>query len=96
MSTERSAERPSLSIIIPTFNEARSIRAMIEQVALVRGRNEIIVVDGGSTDETVEIARDLGAQVIKSERGRGLQMQRGACAAQGERYGSTRGYNAFT
>ena len=84
MSTERSAERPSLSIIIPTFNEARSIRAMLEQVAHVRGRNEIIVVDGGSTDETVEIARDLGAQVITSERGRGLQMQSGARVAQGE------------
>jgi rSAM/selenodomain-associated transferase 2 len=84
MSTERSAERPSLSIIIPTFNEALSIRAMLEQVAHVRGRNEIIVVDGGSTDETVKIARNLGAQVITSERGRGLQMRSGACAAQGE------------
>ena len=84
MSTERSAERPSLSIIIPTFNEARSIRAMLEQVAHVRGRNEIIVVDGGSTDETAEIARNFGAQVITSERGRGLQMRSGARVAQGE------------
>ncbi len=43
----------------------------------------MIVVDGGSDDETCEIARVRGAKVIASERGRGAQMHRGACASQG-------------
>ncbi len=45
---------------------------------------EIIVVDGGSTDSTVEIAKLEGIQVIKSEKGRGIQLQKGALSATGD------------
>lgn len=76
--------RPALSIIIPTLNEARSIGATLEATARMGGVVEVIVVDGGSTDATTEIARRSGAQVITSERGRGLQMHRGAVVARGE------------
>lgn len=84
MSASQIANRLSLSIIIPTLNEARSISSILETVARVRGDKEVIVVDGGSTDETVKIARLRGAQVVLSERGRGPQMHRGARVARGE------------
>lgn len=51
---------PSLSVIIITKNEAHNIRACLESVAWA---DEIIVVDSGSTDGTVEICREFGAQV---------------------------------
>jgi glycosyltransferase involved in cell wall biosynthesis len=50
----------NLSVIIITKNEAVNIRACIESVAWA---DEIIVVDSGSSDATVEICRELGAQV---------------------------------
>ena len=83
MSAQPTATRPSLSIIIPTLNEAHIIGAMLDATARVRGGVEVIVVDGGSVDATAETARTRGAHVIESGRGRGLQMHRGACAARG-------------
>lgn len=73
----------SISIIIPTRNEAATIAATIERAGLDRGL-EIIVVDGNSTDGTREIASQLGAQVISSPPGRGLQMNSGAAMAKGD------------
>lgn len=84
MSTQPTAETPLLSIIVPTLNEGRSLGATLEAIARVRGRVETVVVDGGSSDETLEIAADFGARVIESGKGRGLQMHRGAAAARGE------------
>jgi rSAM/selenodomain-associated transferase 2 len=78
------AERPALSIIIPALNEAHSIGATLDALKEVRGCTEVIVVDGGSLDGTVEIARERGARIIKSGRGRGLQMHAGAAVARGE------------
>lgn len=77
-------ERPALSVIIPTLNEAQSIRAAVKSLAQVRGNIEVIVVDGGSGDLTPEFAHQDGARVIISERGRGFQMHSGARAARGE------------
>lgn len=77
-------QRPALSIIIPALDEAHSIGATLDAVARVHGSVEVIVVDGGSRDETVLIARERGFRVIESARGRGTQMHAGACAAQGE------------
>ncbi|HEX8474175.1 MAG TPA: TIGR04283 family arsenosugar biosynthesis glycosyltransferase [Pyrinomonadaceae bacterium] len=84
MSSTQTTERASLSIIIPTLNEAHAIGATLEAARRVRGRVEVIVVDGGSTDATAEIARRSGAHVVACERGRGLQMHMGAGAARGE------------
>src|SRR2546425_4283975 len=78
-----SSHTPTLSIIIPALNEARCIGATLDAISQLRGCVEMIVVDGGSDDETCEIARVRGAKVIASERGRGAQMHRGACASQG-------------
>ena len=73
-----------LSIIIPTFNEARSIAGTLERIAALRGRVEVIVVDGGSHDGTIGIARRSGVKVITAGRGRGAQMHAGARAAGGD------------
>ncbi len=72
----------SLSVVIPAVNEEKNLLALLDQV--VPHAEEVIVVDGGSTDSTVEIARARGALVIKSERGRALQMNRGAAQAGGK------------
>ncbi len=84
MSTQPEAGPPLLSIIIPTLNEGRSLGATLEAIGRVRGRVETIIVDGGSSDETLEIAARSGARVIRSAKGRGLQMHGGASAARGE------------
>ena len=79
-----SSEAPALSIIIPALNEARSIGPTLDAVSQLAGSFEVIVVDGGSDDGTREIASAHGAMVISSEGGRGVQMHKGACVAQGE------------
>lgn len=70
-----------LSVVIPTLNEEGCVA---EAVGSVRDEAEVIVVDGGSEDATVDAARAAGARVIESPRGRGLQLDRGARAAGGE------------
>jgi rSAM/selenodomain-associated transferase 2 len=74
----------TLSIIIPTLDEARSIGPTLDAVRSAARGAEVIVVDGGSLDATAEIARGRGARVVTSDRGRGLQMHAGACAARGD------------
>jgi rSAM/selenodomain-associated transferase 2/rSAM/selenodomain-associated transferase 1 len=69
-----------ISVIIPALNEARNIAETITSTG--HGSNtEIIVVDGGSTDHTVSIAKTLGAKVIESYPPRSRQMNQGAEAA---------------
>lgn len=75
-----------ISIIIPTLNEAGSLGNTLQQLSILAPAPwEVIVVDGGSTDETVAIAQKAGAQVISSPgQGRSMQMNQGAVAATGE------------
>jgi rSAM/selenodomain-associated transferase 2 len=75
----------SLSIIIPALNEAAHIAATLESLQPLRRRGvEVIVADGGSTDDTVPLARNAADRVITAERGRARQMNAGAAVAQGE------------
>lgn len=76
-----------ISIIIPTCNEADQIGKTINKVQSNNGQHdiEIIVVDGGSNDQTISIAEKCGAITLLSEKkGRAVQMNKGANLAKGE------------
>ncbi|MCX5779162.1 MAG: glycosyltransferase family 2 protein [Elusimicrobia bacterium] len=77
-----------VSVVIPCLNEEQSIASCIrkanEAFAKYKGAGEVIVVDNGSTDQSVAIARSLGARVIVEERkGYGSALRTGIAAAQG-------------
>jgi rSAM/selenodomain-associated transferase 2 len=75
---------PTLSIIVPVLDEAAIIAAALAALAPYRVRGaEIIVVDGGSRDATVEAARPFADRILGAPRGRGSQMNAGAAAAHG-------------
>jgi rSAM/selenodomain-associated transferase 2 len=74
-----------LSVVVPALNEASGIHAALEALAPLRaGGHEVIVVDGGSSDGTPELARGLCDHVLSAPRGRALQMNAGAAAATGD------------
>jgi rSAM/selenodomain-associated transferase 2 len=76
--------KPSLSIIIPVFDEAPTLVASLKALAPLRARGvEVIVVDGGSADQTLALAKPLADIVIASKRGRASQMNAGAAVALG-------------
>jgi len=77
-----SFEPPSISAIIPTYNEAQTIGGLLENLKEL-GAEEVIVADGNSADRTVEIASTY-ARVISSQTCRALQMNAGARASSGE------------
>jgi rSAM/selenodomain-associated transferase 2 len=70
-----------LSVVIPTLNAARTLPASLNSVAEA---DEVVVVDGGSTDGTAALASSLGAKVIPAARGRGAQLAKGVQAAKGD------------
>lgn len=70
-----------ISIIIPTLNEEDNIAALAHNLAGLTG--EIIIVDGGSQDGTVEVAAQHSFKVLHSPPGRGIQLNIGAAAASG-------------
>ena len=74
-----------LCIIMPTLNEAAGIGVALQALAPLRARGaQVIVADGGSSDNTVALARACGAQVIQAPPGRALQMNAGARLATGD------------
>ena len=72
-----------ISVIIPVLNEAKILDQSLSRLAPQLKGHELIIVDGGSSDKTVLIAKKHG-QVISSERGRARQSNAGAGAASGD------------
>ncbi|WP_032522540.1 TIGR04283 family arsenosugar biosynthesis glycosyltransferase [Prochlorococcus marinus] len=74
-----------ISIIIPTINEANNLPLLLSDLSIIQKEGEIIVVDCGSDDKTIDIANIYGAKVYKAkERNRGLQLDMGANNSKGE------------
>ena len=70
---------PNLSVIIPTLNETSQLAKCLKPLTGVAG--EIIIADGGSSDDTLLIAKNHGCKVVVAHRGRGKQLRAGAAAA---------------
>ena len=78
---------PLISIIIPVLNEEAYIKKVLQSIIENTSTDriaEILVVDGGSTDNTISEASHFGARVISSKKGRALQMNLGANIAIGD------------
>ena len=74
-----------LSIIIPVFNEAENIATTLKQLQVYRQQgHEVIVVDGGSRDNTIDGVQDMADRLLISKPGRAVQMYIGAEQAQGD------------
>ncbi len=71
-----------LSVVIPALNAAPRLAATIAAVAATAA--EILVVDGGSANSTVTLARTCGARVMAGPRGRGPQLAAGVAVARGD------------
>ena len=83
--------RRSISIIIPAYNEEKRLPASLTAVQEYLGRSswdfaEIVVVDDGSRDRTVDVARAAGVRILQNpgNRGKGYSVKHGALEAKGE------------
>lgn len=73
---------PSISVVIPTLNSAALLPTMLRSVG--GDICEVIIADGGSTDNTCDIDPAVGVRIVRSEKGRGRQLSAGAAAASGD------------
>ena len=77
---------PLVSVIVPVLNEAADLPDLLDHLAALEGRFELIVADGGSSDAGAELAEShaLRPRVVRTERGRARQMNAAADVAAGE------------
>lgn len=75
-----SRARPRLGIVIPTLDEEETLPLLLADLNALQLPLEIIVADGGSEDRTLDIAQNRGAKTVRTEPGRGRQMNAGARA----------------
>ena len=80
---------PQLSVIIPAYNEAKTLKQILEKIESVNIDKDIIVVDNGSTDESSKILREVKYYNLKlihhtSNRGKGGAILTGLSQASGE------------
>ena len=74
-----------ISIVIPTLNEASNLPLLLSDLSIIHKKGEILIVDCGSEDKTIDLANIYGAKVFRSkEKNRGLQLNIGAKNSQGE------------
>lgn len=79
-----SATVKPVSIIVPVLNESAILPVLLEHLADFKPHCEILIVDGGSQDDTVVQCEQAGFKVIPAPRGRARQMNAGASAARGD------------
>lgn len=80
----RNLAQPRVSIVLPTLNEARNLEVLLPDLS---ADCEVVLVDGGSSDDTIEVARDLipGVKVLQqTRRGKGNALVCGMSAATGD------------
>ncbi len=82
MTLQDTMEEGLVSVVVPVLDDAAALRELLK--VLQAAPFEIIVVDGGSADDGVAVARQAGATVIEAEANRGLQLDEGVRAAKGE------------
>lgn len=89
--TEATKKKRMVSFLMPALNEEQAIATVIKeikgaakQIANAGFTSEIVVIDGKSTDRTASIAKKMGARVVPSPRGYGIQYQNGIAACKGE------------
>lgn len=76
---------PGITVVMPVLDEAAGIVEQLLSLQRLRADGaELIVVDGGSRDDTVALAQPLADRIVLADRGRGLQMNAGAASARGE------------
>ncbi|GHS86577.1 glycosyl transferase family 2 [Synergistales bacterium] len=80
-----------ISIIVPLYNEEKNILSLTERLATLRGEPQILLIDGGSADDTVSLAQAalsrrplLNARVVFAQKGRAKQCNAGADEAEGD------------
>jgi rSAM/selenodomain-associated transferase 2 len=74
-----------ISIIIPAYNEEQALPATLDHLLRLPGDFEVLLVDGGSQDETVAVASaSAKVKIFHAPKGRAVQMNAGAAMAQGE------------
>lgn len=73
-----------ISVIVPTLDEEKIIASTLKSLENFDSSLEIIIADGGSTDKTLELAKSYSTRVIKTQTGRGSQLNAGAREATGE------------
>ena len=74
-----------ISVVIPVFNEERALPDTLAHLFSQSGDYEVIVVDGGSTDDTRRIAENCrDVRIVQAPKGRAAQMNAGAARARGE------------
>lgn len=77
------SEGINLTLIVPVLNEIETLPALLEHLQHWQNRGaEVLIVDGGSDDQTPGFARHRGFSVVDAPRGRALQMNAGAHASQ--------------
>ena len=75
----------TFSVIIPTYNEANNLPLLLSDLSIDHKDGEILIVDCGSQDKTIEIAKIYGVKIYKAkDKNRGLQLNIGAKNAMGE------------
>ncbi|MDQ6777498.1 MAG: TIGR04283 family arsenosugar biosynthesis glycosyltransferase [Actinomycetota bacterium] len=86
MTAARNGTAMLISVVVPVLDEAATVGSLLDHLAGLEGRLEVILADGGSTDATVQVACEHAPapRMIRSERGRARQMNEGAAVARGE------------